>query len=188
MSTLKARKRRVRRRSAKKRVKRTKGKKKRSRRRTYKGGMFGSSNLKKKWEKHMKLSYRNSKGLMANNNCNLLPLYGYHKWIRNNFPDADENKVVQPWGNAMHKAASEECEKNASNETPADNPVSTSNNELKMENKNVGAPVVNDDGELISGIKPMKIPENYVTGGRRKSRRRRRKKSKQSKKRRRRKR
>ena len=39
MPTLKARKRRVRRRSAKKRVRKTKGKKKRSRRRLYKGGL-----------------------------------------------------------------------------------------------------------------------------------------------------
>ena len=52
MPTLKARKRRVRRRSAKKRVKRTKGKKKRSRRRTVGGmlGGWGNSNLKNKWK------------------------------------------------------------------------------------------------------------------------------------------
>jgi len=201
MTTLKARKRRVRRRSAKKRVRRTKGKKKRSRRRLYKGGMCLSDKCKK-WNKHMTGEKRKALGKsisVANNQCIQIPR-GYYEGIRKRFNTDPENpqiseKNVRLWGDKMRADAINECESNASATTGTANPVDSVSGPHTMAMKAVGEPVFNEQGELISGIAPTVIPDIYKIaadgGGRRKSRRRRRrrrKKSKQSKKRRRRKR
>lgn len=186
MPTLKARKRRVRRRSAKKRVRRTKGKKNRRRRRTYKGGWGNNSALKQKWLKHInEATIKKNSVHPANNKCYNIPR-NYYKGIRKKFNTDPENpqieeKNVGVWGDKMRADAINECERNASATTGTANPV----DDDTMENVAEGAPVFNNQGDLISGIAPTVIPDG---GGRRKSRRRRRKKSKQSKKRRRRKR
>lgn len=190
MTTLKAKKRRVRRRSTKKRVRRTKGKKNRRRRRTYKGG-FCVKDICKKWQKHMKYKYKMDNGIpVANNGChNALSAVPYYRWINKTFnKEGEDSKInVAAWGDAMKAAATQECEANATNEKSGANPIKAG----EMVNKNVGEPVFNDNGDLISGIAPTDIPTNYkIEGGRksRRRRRRRRKKSKKSKKRRRRKR
>ena len=199
MTTLKARKRRVRRRSAKKRVRRTKGKKNRRRRRTYKGGLSTPciKDICRKWQKHMKHSYKMSKGIHpAYNNCELIPVGNYWKYINKTYPQIGPDNA-RAWGEAMQAAAYTECESNATKTGAGADPIATAT----MPNITVGAPVFNAEGELISGIAPTDIPPAYKSaaadaaattkqgGGRRKSRRRRRrrrKKSKQSKKRRRR--
>ena len=185
MTTLKAKKSRGRRRSTKKRVRRTKGKKNRRRRRTYKGGGLCVTKICKKWKKHMKHQYKMDHHVdVANNNCNLIPAGNYYTWINKTFnkEGEDSSNISKPnvrvWGDAMKAAATKECEANATNEKVGANPV----NDGEMVNKNVGEPVFNDKGDLISGIAPAAIPANYVKVGGRKSRRRRRKKSKKSKK------